>query len=168
MKLNAFKCYDYQSHFYNVSCFLKPIRQTMGVLNFHAVMKSALPDVWDEVIMFYKFGTIYRQYLLHWDIDVCKILRGKGTNVLEQMFTVHWKDHFPSLGICPLRDAFDWKSNSTASSIIFQNFTRFPDGDYKIVHRLHTKENVTLITNEVKYSVRSKRGGIKMSMLEMG
>lgn len=142
----------------------------MGIVGIRGVMKQPFYDVWDEFTLYYKFGTIYRKYLLHYEVDVYRAFCGKDLNIFERMFADHWRKKLANVKMCPFRGIIDWKSDTgnKTTSFFFSNFTRFPDGDYKAITRLHSKKNVTFFIAETKCTVRSKDGVNKMSMLEMG
>lgn len=137
------------------------------MLKVSAIPKQPINDTWIDSTLFYKFGTIYRPFLIHVDINICRAMHGDDLNIFEQMFIAHWKKYLSNVSICPIETIFEWQSSKTYS-IFFDNYTRMPDGDYKLNNRVHLSNNQTIVMVEIKVTTKSKRGDLKMSMLEMG
>lgn len=165
--MTGIKCTANEKFISSHTCRLKPVRGGMGMINVVFFPKYALDDIWVENIVFYKFGTIYRPWLFHFDVDYCQGISGRGpTDMISLMFFKYWKTN----GItdkCPLKNTINLVMNAdnSSSNIMFDNIPRLPQGDYKVLNRLHTKGNETIFLLDVKFNLKSKSG---TSMLEMG
>lgn len=165
--MTGIKCTANEKFISSHKCHLKPVRSGMGMLNVVLIPKNLLDDIWVKNILFYKFGTIYRPWLLHFDVDYCQGVSGRGpTDIISLMIFKYWKIH----GItykCPLKNTINLVMNADNSSnnIMFDKIPRLPQGDYKILNRIHTKGNETIFLMDVKFTLKSKSG---TSMLEMG
>lgn len=168
-KLTSVKCNSNKKYVLNISCTLTPVRKSFGIIRAYAFLKNmTLSDTWVDTTLFYKFGTIYRQYLFHSDVNICKVLHGKNLDIFETMWAQYWKQNLPKVSVCPIQNSFVWITSNKTKSMFFGNYTRMPDGDYKLVNRFHLANNETLFVAELKTTVRSINGVNKMSMLEMG
>lgn len=132
--------------------------------------KHAINDFWLETILFYKFGTIYRQWLIHGNTDICDTLSGRSLiSVTKQMFKNYWekyitKEKCPYSGV--LKVALN--ADNSSSKVLFKKLPRLPQGDYKSLYRFHTKMNETILFYEIRVTIKSKSGVNKVTMLEMG
>lgn len=120
--------------------------------------------------LFYKFGTIYREWLIKYDIDFCDTLSGRVLlNPMADMIAKFWKKHVRRNG-CPFRDVLDITLNADNSTgnLLFDKLPRMPEGDYKNINYFHTKNNESVWWYETKFRVKSKTGVNRTSMLDMG
>lgn len=71
---------------------------------------------------------------------------------------------------CPFSDVFNITMNpvNSSSALVFDRIPRLPQGVYRIDNRFHTKGNESIWGYEIKFTIRSKSGVDRMSMLEMG
>lgn len=155
----------------NLSCKVKPVRNGLGILYFQTKTVQPLDDIWFQMNLYYKFGTQYRQWLVSFSINFCEELRQPSTSVIAHIVVDYWKRLIPKeYHSCPISGTLDAQFNADNSSenIFFTQFTRLPDGEYKLVHLAHTRTNETLWTYEMKFSVKSKNGVTKTTMLTMG
>lgn len=156
----------------NLTCKLKPVRNGIGILEFQAQTVRPLDDIWFQMTLFYKFGTQYRQWLVSFDINFCEELRRPSkSTVIAKIVIDYWKRTIPQeFHSCPISGTLNAKFNSDNSTdnVFFTQFTRLPEGEYKLVKFAHTSRNETLWTYEMKFLVKSKNGINKTTMLTMG
>lgn len=120
---------------------------------------------------FYKFGTIYREWLIKFDINVCETLSGRPViNPLAQLIKSFWVDYVGKDRKCPFTNEFilALNANNSSSSVMFKEIPRLPQGDFKITNRFYTTKNETIFCFEVKMTIKSKSGVGRVSMLDMG
>lgn len=142
----------------------------MGVLSILLILKQSMNDLWLESFMFYKFGTIYRPWLLHFDLDICATLSGRPTSdIMAKMLANYW-EKYVSKEKCPFRNGVNVTLNAdnSSSNVMFDKIPRMPDGDYKMQNRFHTRGNETTWWCDLKFTIKSKAGINRTSMLDMG
>lgn len=154
-----------------ISCRLKPIRGGTGTLYFFMNPRKPLTDMWYQHDLYYKFGTIYRKWLLSLDLDLCEALttNSPSLSIQSKMTAVFWRKHVTK-EVCPFSGPLNFTINAdnSSSNIAFDQLPRLPQGDYKTFSRFHTKLNETILWYELKLNVKSKFGVNRTSMLDMG
>lgn len=55
----------------NASCAVRAVRGQFGILEVNETIVKNMTDVRLNVQFFYKFGTIYRPYLIDFTVDIC-------------------------------------------------------------------------------------------------
>lgn len=154
-----------------MSCNLRPIRGGIGALLQETVFRNPCNDVYYQLILYYKFGTAYRQWLLNFDLDLCEGLAKfpHVNNIGERLVIGYWKK-YTKLERCPFKRTFNFTVNADNSTdnIGFGGLTRMPEGDYKVFVRLHTKKNETLFSQTLTFIAKSRSGMNRTTMLTMG
>lgn len=149
-----------------VNCHISPVCGGIGSINLGLTFKRAIDDLWLESTLFYKFGTIYRQWLIHFDLDICDTISGRPTtNIMKKLLENFLVQHV-SKQRCPFTNTLNITMNAdnSSSTLFFEQI----QGDYRNDNRFHTIENETIWGYDIKFTIKSKSGVNRTSMLDMG
>lgn len=81
-----------------MKCFIKAVRNKTGLMNVFVITKMPLKDHFISVELFYKFGTIYRTFLVKMTYDACNLVSGVG--IQSKVFDIvakAYKNRYPDL-----------------------------------------------------------------------
>lgn len=165
LKLTALYCTFDNIFIVNGSCKVRAIRGGVGILQLNQTAAFPLYDISVYVKLFYKYGTIYRPYLLNFNIDVCKIIDPNPHDLakLEMVILVFMKSmgnldlqHCPA---APIGINLSWQMDDTMDKLI-QNFKFIlPAGDYKLEVRLFNgTSNHTYQTFLARFNIKATSG----------
>ena len=136
-------------------CFLKPISRYIVTVNlgFNYLIPLKKP-IYVQMLMFYRYGTIFRQIIDTKQNDWCGIMEGAETNPLIKMMTGHLNSTVPQLiHKCPYEGELDL-FNFTLSNGSPTQAEIFPQGYYKLVV-IVSKNNRTIVTVKIKGDITS-------------
>lgn len=169
-KITSITCKTFVDYVIDVKCDLKPIRNGMGTLYLQGRFTKPVNDFWVKAQLFYKFGTIYRQWLISFDFNICEGLRHPPKTLIERIAIDRWKKKvskdFQSCPFLGLVSA-EFNADNSSTNIYYDQFPRMPDGDYKINYFLHTTKNEAIYEAILKFQVVivSYRRAIKLCFL---
>ena len=114
-------------------CNLKPVSRTIVFLNFgFKFIETFSKPVYVQMILNYKYGTIYRQVLDTKQLEWCGLMDGSESNLFIKLIIDQTNGSAGDLfHKCPYKDELDVK-NLTIDSNIYKNGQMFPDGNYRI------------------------------------
>lgn len=103
-------------------------------------------DIWSHTVIWYKYNTIFRPWLVNEDGDICCALRGKcfpGLMILLGLKSVNslMTESFKS---CPFNGTYGIY-DADMDAVVSKMFPQvIPDGEYKIMIRIHSRSNETI------------------------
>lgn len=134
-------------------------------------LKKPLSDFWFQSILFYKFGTQYRPWLLTFNVDLCDCLdKYPSISSLQNRLLVKNFITYTKIVKCPIETGLNVTINSdnSSDSTMYNGLPRMPEGEYKTFVRAHTMKNETIFLIELKFVAKSRMGVNRTTMLNMG
>uniref|UniRef100_A0A336L4M4 CSON004130 protein n=1 Tax=Culicoides sonorensis TaxID=179676 RepID=A0A336L4M4_CULSO len=156
VKIKKIKC-EHDPTIYNTSmlCKIKPTRNGDGnttiLFNFH----EPANDFWAQMKFYYKFGTIYRPFMVDLDVNICEYFKNPfALPLFYQIMKKVLNEEFPNiLHPCPYYGEVGVRHinlNKIVSRAVPQVV---PKGYYKVVNRYHLSDNRTFLTLTVEVYV---------------
>lgn len=153
IRMKSIICKDVTPSIYNgsMSCSLKPTRDGSGLTSALYNFRKPASDIWIHFKGFFKYGTIYRSYLLDLDIDFCASMEIVDTLPyhLKLMFNAINKVSPEALHDCPYIGIEGYRNVTVENTINEMLPQMIPKGEYKILFRAHTKANITWATGTI-------------------
>lgn len=99
--LKSIKCYDINKEIIsNYSCKIKITREYPGGLLYLGFSFSQVEKMKAKFELFFKYGTIFRPYLIKFDLDVCELMKKDSelaTNKIQTILMKILENEFPLL-----------------------------------------------------------------------
>jgi Protein of unknown function (DUF1091) len=143
-------------------CFLKPISRRHVALNIKFdIIKPVKRNIFLQVIINYRCGTVYRQVINTNRIDFCALMQGVIDNVLLKSVIVQIGEQGQNLfHKCPYSGSFELNNFTQASTEIGQP-TLFPSGYYRYDITLFVNDKETIcvkLATEIKSTIKDTFG----------
>lgn len=107
---------------------------------------------------------------MKYDLDLCDAISGRPTTNIMKIMVANFYEKHISKQKCPFRGVFNVTMNpdNSTRTLALARIPRLPQGDYKTEERLHTAANETISSFELKFTIKSKTGVNRTTMLDMG
>lgn len=150
VKMKALYCEDINQSIYDgkISCSLKPTRDGTGYSTILYNFGLPAKDFWFSVRPFFKYGTIFRSWMLNVDADVCGAMENMDSvpTVGKYVFKAFQKTVPGLMHKCPYFH-IEGARNISADKLINSMWPQMlPKGEYKLLLRAYTKSNQTFAT----------------------
>lgn len=152
----------------NLVCELKIVSRETEVLNLGCNVTQPYDDIFLQVVYYYKYGTIYRKFMIDYTLDVCGFLghkeQGKNQNLVLQtvMNTMVAGKAGQIVHPCPFVGPH-YMYNFTSVELLGQSM--LPEGEYRVDKRYFSKKtNQTILFPRVYYTVKSKNPLLDMRL----
>ena len=126
-------------------CYLKAVSRKIVTLNFG--VKLLVPFVkpyFGQVILYYRYGTIFRQIIDVKKFEICAILDGNDTNPLIKLILEMLKSRAPNLiHKCPYEGDWDLRNFTMNTDLIEGASMLFPQGIYRSDFSLYINDSRT-------------------------
>lgn len=95
--LHGIEC-EYNSKYIQFfKCYIKAVRNKTGLLNLYNIPRNPLDNILVSAQLLYRFGTIYRQFLLKIDYDACALASGISSGKILDLATKFYKAYDPDM-----------------------------------------------------------------------
>lgn len=123
------------------TCHVKPTRQGNGLTTVWVFAKEPYDEIWFAMNFFYKYGLIFRKWILNWDKDWCQATsKSIPTDPFFSFFVQIFKQLAPEMvHECPY-DGFFGVKNLDFAALVEESLPQLiPRGTYKILSRFYKK-----------------------------
>lgn len=136
-------------------CYLKPYSRYLVTLNLGLTFLIPLQKpFYIQMIVFYRYGTIFRQVIDTKENEWCGYMEGKDVNPLTKVVADYINSTFPEIiHKCPYKGDFELL-NYTCSNSLIPNALMFPQGVYRL-EIIAQKNNATVVHVKIKVEITS-------------
>lgn len=146
LRFKSLKCESDNKTILTKYCFLKPISRK--IVTFNLGMKFLIPltkPFYLHCILYYRYGTIFRQIIDLHDFNFCAIFDSIDVNPLLKLMIEMVKSKAPTLiHKCPYSGEFDLRNFTVDLDLIDKTTMMFPEGVYRA-------DVLTIINGNVVY-----------------
>lgn len=132
----------------------------MDALNLGCNITEPIEDLSLEIVYYFKYGMIYRKFLVDFTVNICSIFDGKISET-QDLLTLSFiqslvnSDQNVLIHPCPYLGPH-YLRNFTANDLLGQFL--LPEGDYRAENRFFVaKNNRTILHYRIYYNVKAKR-----------
>ncbi|KAG5677880.1 hypothetical protein PVAND_007597 [Polypedilum vanderplanki] len=116
----------------NYSCYAKSYSRTLSTINGHLYFKKPINEAYISAVLYYKYGTIYREIIKLNKFNICDIFKLANDNILvKQILTIAEASAPDIVHNCP----FTFVAAYNVSFPSHLLFSVFSQGDYKVIVR---------------------------------
>lgn len=156
--LKAIKCTKNEENIKKVKCHLKPTRDGYGLTTVAFETAKPLNDIWIHLKVFYKFGTIYRPWMVDTDVELCCTIAETCDSMLIIRLLIKALKRCTQNFVhkCPyegLNGMYDRNFDAIFTEMVPQVI---PRGEYKFILRFHTKANESIFMVELKAELKAE------------
>lgn len=114
-------------------CFLKPVSRQVVTLNVGVIIHTAVvKPIYTQLVIHYRYGTVYRQVLDTHPLEWCGIMDGSATHPLMALIIEQLKGSAPTLfHKCPYIGDLDLSNVTIDRSKNVHKSSIFPEGTYR-------------------------------------
>lgn len=143
-------------------CNLKPVSRTTVFLNIgFKVTESISKPIYVQMILNYKYGTIFRQVLDTKQLEWCALMDGSESNLFIKLIIDQIRGSIGDLfHKCPYSGEINLK-NVTLDSTNYQKNQLFPEGNYRIdifIYKNNIEKTKIIIGFELKTPLKESFG----------
>lgn len=163
LRLKSIKCQADNQTMQVKYCFLKALSRKVVTFNIGVLLLIPFDKPYYlQIVIFYRYGTIFRQVIDTKRIEVCGLMNGIDTNPLIKLFVDMINNQAPNvLHKCPYTGDFDLKNFTFNTDIIDKNTMIFPQGVYRCDYFVFLNEASTLnlsAVGEIKSKLKESFG----------
>lgn len=145
--MKALKCENVNPSIYNTTiyCRLKATRDGTGRTTMLYIFGKPANDIQFQLKSYFKYGNVFQPWIIRANIDFCGSWNEEDLSTFLRLMSVNINKHMPGmLHRCPYfgEEGFRNISLDKIISTMFQQI--LPKGEYKILVRLHLKDNRTI------------------------
>lgn len=157
--VKSIKCLHNPEILSNVTCRIKATRNGHGLTTVKFNLLRPTNDIWVHLQLFYKYGTLYREWMVNVDIDLCCALDEKcDSGIMINLFMQAVNAIKPnSYKPCPYHQGAYDLVNIDLNELVGKMLPQiFPTGYYKTFITFHNKANSTDFHMELTAYVEAK------------
>ena len=134
IRFKSVKCQSDNKTILTKYCYLKPVSRNVVTFNFG--IKLLVPytrPIFGHIIIYYRYGTIFRQIIDTKRLEGCAIFDGADTNPLIRIIIDMIKTKAPNLiHNCPYEGDWELKNFTLNMDIVDKTTMLFPEGIYRL------------------------------------
>lgn len=134
VRFKSVKCQSDNKTIFKKFCFLKPLSRK--IVTFNAGFKLLVPytkPVFGHTIIYYRYGTIFRQIIDTKKLEICAILNNEDTNPFVRLMIDMLKSRAPNLiHKCPFNGNWDLTNFTVDMDLMDKVSMIFPEGTYRL------------------------------------
>ena len=134
VKFKSVKCQSDNLTVYTKYCYLKAVSRKIVTFNLGVKLLVLLKKpFYGHGVVFYRYGTIFRQIIDVKKLEFCSILDGSDTNPFVKLMIVMLKIQAPHLiHKCPFNGDWDLRNFTVDSNLMDKVSMLFPEGTYRL------------------------------------
>lgn len=163
IRFKSTKCQSDNTTMITKYCYLRPVSRKVVTINVGC--RLLIPykrPFYFQVVIFYRYGTIFRQIIDTKKLEVCAILGGADTNPLVKLLIDMMKKKAPHLiHKCPYTGDFDMKNFTLNTDLLDPASMVFPQGIYRLDYFIYLNNAVTFnfsTVAEIKSQLKESYG----------
>ena len=125
-------------------CYLKPYSRYLVTVNIgFGFLISITKPIYTQLLLFYRYGTIFRQIIDTKQIEWCSFMEGSATNPLITAWMGLLNQSMPHVfHECPYEGKLELSNFSLTGNTLKEDSGVFPQGYYRLVLTFSKKDNV--------------------------
>jgi len=163
VRFNSIGCNADNKTFVVKYCYLKPVSRKIVTFNFGVkVLVPLTKPYYGHSVIYYRYGTIFRQIIDTKKFEICAILDGGDINPLIKLIVEMIKSRDPTLlHKCPFIGDWDMMNFTMNTDIIDRASMLFPHGIYRGDLSIYINDSNALnvsVVCEIKSSIKETFG----------